>query len=111
MDLLKWLTKTEQVAEDALSVHRARVMYPIALVGVAFLVPFSINDFINRRYALGTGVASVVLLLGINALSLRRKKSPPLPFALLLVPMVVAMTISLKNQGVIGAFWCYPTVL
>src|SRR5215831_10962062 len=111
MDLLKWLTKTEQVAEDALAVHRARVMYPIALVGVAFLLPFSINNFVRGRYALGIGVVSVVLLLGINALSLRRKKSPPLPFALLLAPMAAAMTISLKSQGVIGAFWCYPTVL
>ena len=111
MDLFKWLIKTEQVAEDALSVHRARVMYPIAIVGVVFLLPFSINDFVRGRYALGIGVVAVVLLLGINALSLRRKKSPPLPFALLLVPMAAAMTISLKTQGVIGAFWCYPTVL
>jgi len=111
MDLLKWLTKTEQVAEDALAVHRARVMYPIALVGVAFLLPFSINNFVRGRYALGIGVVSVVVLLGVNALSLRRKKSPPLPFALLLIPMAVAMTLSLKTQGVIGAFWCYPTVL
>jgi diguanylate cyclase (GGDEF)-like protein len=86
-------------------------MYPIALVGVVFLVPFSINDFIWGRYAVGIGIASVVLLLGINALALRKKKSPPLPFALLLVPMAVAMTISLKTQGVIGAFWRYPTIL
>jgi len=86
-------------------------MYPIAVVGIFFLVPFSINDFVQGRTGLGVGVLTVVTVLGINALALRLKKSPPLPFALLLVPMAAAMTISLKTQGVIGAFWCYPTVL
>src|SRR5262245_20441142 len=111
MNWLKWLIRPDQGSEDALSVHRERVMYPIAVVGIVFLLPFSINDFLRGRYAIGIGVVSVVLLLGINAVALRTKKSPPIPFALLLVPMAAAMTISLKSQGVIGVFWCYPTVL
>jgi diguanylate cyclase (GGDEF)-like protein len=111
MNGFKWFTNPEHHAEDALSAHRERVMYPIAVVGVLFLLPFSINDFVRGRYALGVGVVSVVALLGINAVALRKKRSPPLPFALLLIPMAASMTISLKSQGVIGAFWCYPTVL
>src|SRR5215813_12677786 len=111
MNWLKSWIKRARGAEDALSVHRERVMYPIAVVGIVFLLPFAINDFLKERYAIAIGIVSVVLLLAINALALRNKKSPPIPLALLLVPMVAAMTISLKSQGVIGAFWCYPTVL
>src|SRR5262245_65904165 len=93
MNWLKWLIRPDQGSEDALSVHRERVMYPIAVVGIVFLLPFSINDFLRGRYAIGIGVVSVVLLLGINAVALRTKKSPPIPFALLLVPMAAAMKI------------------
>src|SRR5215510_1045985 len=111
MDWFKWWAAREQARENTLSAHRERVMFPIAVVGVIFLLPFSINDFLQHRIGLGIGTVCVVLLLGINAIALRRKKPPIIPFALLLAPMAAAMTISLKSQGVIGAFWCYPTVL
>jgi diguanylate cyclase (GGDEF)-like protein len=50
-------------------------------------------------------------VLGVDALAIYLKKSPPIPMILLLVPMTVATGISLKVQGFFGALWCYPTVL
>src|SRR4029077_4682620 len=52
-----------------------------------------------------------VLLLGVDALAITLKKSPPLPLILLLVPAIPGMALSLKTQGFFGALWSYPMVL
>jgi len=86
-------------------------MYPMAIVGVLVLLPFAINNFMQGRTALGVAVLAAVLILGLDALAIHFKKPPPLPYALFLIPMAAGMTLSLRTQGVIGALWCYPTVL
>lgn len=86
-------------------------MYPVAILGVAALLPFAINNFIQGRFWLGVAVLSAVLILGTDALAIHLRKPPPIPYALMLLPMAVGMTLSLRTQGVIGALWSYPTVL
>ncbi len=86
-------------------------MYPVAILGVATLLPFAINNFIQGRFWLGVAVLSAVLILGTDALAIHLRKAPPIPYGLMLLPMAVGMTLSLRTQGVIGALWCYPTVL
>jgi len=86
-------------------------MYPIAIIGVVALLPFAVNNFIQGRHALGAVVLAAVSILGIDALAIHFKKPPPIPYMLFLVPMAAGMTLSLRSQGVIGALWCYPTVL
>ncbi|HKV41378.1 MAG TPA: GGDEF domain-containing protein [Blastocatellia bacterium] len=108
--MLKRTTRDKGEA-DPLSTHRERATYPIAVVGVCFLLPFSINDFIKGHYLLAVGILLVVLHLGINAIAIHLKKSPPIPFSLFFIPMAAAMTVSLSTQGILGALWCYPTVL
>jgi diguanylate cyclase len=56
-------------------------------------------------------VLAVVLTLGIDALAIHRKKRPPIPFALLLVPMAAGMLLSVRAEGIYGALWSYPLVL
>src|SRR6266404_4253618 len=96
---------------DPLLAYRDRLMFAISLVGVIALLPFSLNDFFQGRYILGWAIFSVVVVLGVDAIAFKMGKAPPLPYALLLLPAAAAITISLRTQGVIGAFWCYPTVL
>jgi diguanylate cyclase (GGDEF)-like protein len=90
---------------------RDRLMAALAAVGVVFLVPFAVHDFLRSRYPLAAAIVAVVVTLAIDAVAIQRRRAPPIPYALLLVPMGAAITISLRTQGVIGAFWCYPAVL
>jgi diguanylate cyclase (GGDEF)-like protein len=98
-------------APDPLARERDRVMYALSFLAVVFLLPFAVNDFLKGRNALAATIVSVVLAFAADGLAIRLRKSPPIPYAVLLVPITAAITLSLATQGVIGAFWCYPTVL
>ena len=97
--------------DDPLAPPRDRLMAALSAVGVVFLVPFAVHDFLKERYLLAGAIVVVVATLAVDAVAIQWRKTPPIPFALLLVPMAAAITISLRTQGVIGAFWCYPVVL
>ncbi len=86
-------------------------MYSLATAAVVFLLPFSINHFVQGRPAMATGVLSGVLILGVDALAIYLKKSPPIPLIWLLVPTVAAMALSLEAHSFTGVLWCYPEVL
>src|SRR5882672_3784165 len=100
-----------EAGEDPLALYRERILYATATAAAVFLTPFSVNAFVQGRLALGTGILCAVLLLGIDALAIYLKKSPPLPLVLLLIPAVPGMGLALKLQGFFGALWCYPMVL
>jgi diguanylate cyclase (GGDEF)-like protein len=100
-----------EAGEDPLALYRDRIMYALAIAANVFLLPFSINAFVQGNLALGAGILCGVLVLGVDALAIYLGKSPPIPMILLLLPMTVATGISLKVQGFFGALWCYPTVL
>src|SRR5882672_1464890 len=104
-------TSPVETGEDPLAPYRERIMYGLASAVVVCLLPFAINAFVQGNPALGAGIVCAVLILGIDAFAIYRKRSPPIPLILLLVPIVVGMAISLKIQGFYGALWCYPTVL
>jgi diguanylate cyclase (GGDEF)-like protein len=100
-----------ETGEDPLAIYRERILYATATAAAVFLTPFSVNAFVQGRIALGAGILCAVLLLGIDALAIYLKKSPPLPLILLLVPAIPGMGLALKLQGFFGALWCYPMVL
>ncbi|HZS46896.1 MAG TPA: GGDEF domain-containing protein [Blastocatellia bacterium] len=86
-------------------------MYPIMIFAIIFFIPFSINDILHGRSALGIMILAVVVTLGIDVIALYLKKEPPIPFALLLAPMALGMAMSLRTKGIYGALWCYPALL
>ena len=96
---------------DPLEPYRQRIMYGLTLAAIVLLLPFSINAYIQGNAPLGTGILCAVLILGIDALAIYLKRSPPIPLILLLVPITAGMAISLRTQGFFGALWSYPTVL
>jgi diguanylate cyclase (GGDEF)-like protein len=100
-----------EAGDDPLALYRDRIMYTLAIAAVVFLVPFSVNAFVQGNPGLGVGILCGVLVLGVDAVAIYLEKSPPIPMILLLVPMTIATGISLKVQGFWGALWCYPTVL
>jgi len=90
---------------------RDRVMAALSVLACVFLVPFAIHDLMRERWALAGAILCVVAVFAVDGWALHRGRQPPIPYALLLVPITVAITLSLATQGVIGAFWCYPVVL
>jgi len=98
--------------EDAVLARlRDRVMAALSVLACVFLVPFAIHDLMRERWALAGAILCVVAVFAVDGWALHRGRQPPIPYALLLVPITVAITLSLATQGVIGAFWCYPVVL
>ena len=104
-------TSPVEAGEDPLALYRERILYATATAAAVFLLPFSVNAFVQGTPALGAGIFCAVLLLGIDALAIYLKKSPPIPLILLLVPAIPGIGLSLKVQGFFGALWCYPMVL
>jgi diguanylate cyclase len=100
-----------EASEDPLAIYRERILYATATAAAVFLIPFSVNAFVQGQPALGTGILCAFLLLGVDALAIYLKKPPPLPLILLLVPAIPGMGLSLKTQGFFGALWSYPMVL
>jgi diguanylate cyclase (GGDEF)-like protein len=86
-------------------------MYALSILVVVCLLPFAIHNFLKARPILGWSVLGVVLPIAVDGWAIQSGKKPPVPYAFLLLPIGAAITLSLARQGVIGAFWCYPTVL
>jgi diguanylate cyclase (GGDEF)-like protein len=98
-------------AQDLLARERVRVMYALSILAVVFLVPLAMNDFMKGRMVLGTAIVCVVAAFAADGQAIRRRRPPPIPYPVLLVPIAVTIIVSIATQGVIGAFWCYPVVL
>ena len=72
-------TSPVESGEDPLALYRERIMYATATAAAVFLLPFSVNAFVQGNPALGVGIFCAVFLLGIDAFAIYLKKSPPIP--------------------------------
>ena len=97
--------------ETVLAHSRERIMYLLAYVIAIFITPFAVNNFIQNRPFLGCAILVIVGTFVVNAVFIRLRKRPPIPFVLLLVPLGISILYSLATQGLYGALWCYPAVL
>jgi diguanylate cyclase (GGDEF)-like protein len=111
MTLLRWPNWISKVTDDPLAPYRKRAMQRFAFVGLVFLLPFAIDNFLHERYVVGSAALVFVLMLVIDGISVRRQRPPPIPYALTLIPAMTAIGVSLESAGIIGVFWCYPLVL
>ena len=96
---------------DALSVYRSRIIYTLALATLIFFVPFAINNFFQGRIVIGIGTCSMVLILAVDAIAIYRKKNPPLPVQLMILPIVPTIVLAARAQGFGPILWCYPALL
>src|SRR3979409_1711407 len=98
-----------EAGEDPLPPYRGRILYGLASAAAVCLLPFSVNAFVQGNPGLGWGILAAFLVLGIDALAIYLKKSPPIPLILLLVPIAAGTAVSLKGQGFFGAPRAPPT--
>jgi len=97
--------------QDILEFYRERILYLLAIAIIIFISPFAVIDLLEGNYALGFATAAVVVCFAIDAIAIHLKKRPPIRFEFLLIPTIAAIAISLKNESIHGALWCYPGVL
>ena len=100
-----------QIGELELSVHRNRAYRGLATTAAVVLLPLTVNDFIQGQVLRGVVNAVVVLVLAVNAYSMRRGGPPILPSVVTFLPIAVAVPLAVYTQGFPGVFWGYPVVV
>ncbi len=104
--------KTYQDGGDTfLANHRLRIMYVVAIAVVLLLTPFAIYVMFEGRYLIGAALLVVVLGFAGNGVAIHLGRTPPIPFALLLIPIGASLALSLAFRGTYGVMWAYPTVM
>jgi diguanylate cyclase (GGDEF)-like protein len=106
-----WLQRLIGSEVDALTAHRDRVMMPMAIIGAVVLLPLALNNALQGRVALALAVGAVAVVLLIDGIAVRRRHRPPIPYWLLLAPMIGAAGYATVRQGIFGALWTFPIVL
>jgi diguanylate cyclase (GGDEF)-like protein len=111
MNAPRWLRRAFGAEIDALTAHRNRVMTPMAIVGAVVLVPLVINHLLHERFGLALAIGTVAAALLLDGVAARRGHRPPIPYWVLLAPMLGAAGYATVRQGVFGALWTFPIVL
>jgi diguanylate cyclase len=101
----------EKLWENVFTPYRARILYPIAVLGSAIFLPLAVVDYFRGKVAISALLLCLVAMLVVDAIALHRRKSPPVPFAMLLVPGCAAVAFSMATQGIYGVLWSFPIVL
>jgi diguanylate cyclase (GGDEF)-like protein len=101
----------EGSARGGLARYRDRIFYGLAGTAAAALLPFSVNNFLQGRTALGVVTAAMVLGFAANALAIYRGRPAPLPIWLVFLPGLLALPLAVRSQGVIGVLWTYPAMV
>ncbi len=97
--------------QDILEFYRERIVYLLAGAVMAFITPGVALNFYEGHYLVAFAAAVIVVTFGIDGVAIHFKRRPPIRFELQLLPTVAAIGISLLNDPMHGALWCYPGVL
>jgi len=97
--------------EAVLSAYRDRIFYRLGIVAAVLLMPFVINAFVKERFWIGLTALALVSVFVIDVVSIRRGRKPPVPPAILIIPVALTIGIAIARQGVIGVLWAFPAVM
>ena len=91
---------------------RVKSSYGVGLAGAGLLTPFTINHLAQGRVLLGVGTGLIVVVMAAMAwVGHRGRYLPAVVFFGFAPAVIVFLVLSLREQGVIGALWCFPAVL
>ncbi|HYD57177.1 MAG TPA: hypothetical protein VEB41_09755, partial [Burkholderiales bacterium] len=84
--------------------------FALSMIGVLFLTPFGINNFVQGRPVLGAINMAVVAWFLVNGIALfkGRRLVPP---GVVFLPVLGALGIAMAARGQVGVFWAYPAIL
>jgi diguanylate cyclase (GGDEF)-like protein len=95
---------------DALAPHRDDIAVHLSGLSVLLLLPFTVNHLVQGRWALGVSIALAQAVLVLNAWSVRRGRTAPVHYGLLVTTLVGTVGAAVHLQGLNGVFWAYPTL-
>jgi diguanylate cyclase (GGDEF)-like protein len=101
----------EIIRENVFTPYRERILYPVAAVGIAILLPFGAYHVAMGHALLGTLLLVTVALLALDTIAVHRGRAPPVPFAFLLLPAAASVAVLMTIQGLHGALWTFPLVM
>lgn len=101
----------EIIRENVFAPYRKRILYPASAAGALVILPLGAHHLLERDYALGAIMLALVAMLWIDAIALRRRREPPVPMAMLLLPAAAGLAIGLPGHGLYGALWAFPTLM
>ncbi len=91
---------------------RVKANLGLALAAVFILTPFSVNNFVQGRPVLGLGSFAIVVVLGFRSWRMWRGLDAERLTLLVLVPSILLfLSLSIQNQGIVGIFWSYPALM
>ena len=99
------------IGEPELSEHRNRAFRTLATTAVVVILPLAVNDIVQGRVLSAVVNACVVLVLAINAFSMRHGGPPRLHPVVTVLPLCFAVPLAVYVHGFTGVLWGYPVVV
>lgn len=97
--------------KDVLYQFRDQIFYRFSLAGMVLILPFSLNNLSAGRIFSGSMSFLVVLIFLVDAIAMRKGRRPPIPPAVVCIPIIIGIGITMKNLGFIVAVWTYPAII
>lgn len=97
--------------QDLLAEERLRIIGIVTGVCFVLIIPFVLNNIWNGRWLVSIAALMVIAVLCSNFVSIYLKKKPPIDIVYLIPVIMVFLVSCFAKQGLIGAFWCFPTLV
>lgn len=92
--------------------YLAKSSLGVAIAALLILTPFSVSNLLDGRYLIGGVALFMVGALALIAWSVRAGRYHPMVAFWVVVPLIlIFLSFSFPQQGVIAALWCYPGIL
>ncbi len=86
--------------------------FSISVLGVVFLPPFGINNFLQGRVLLGILSFAVIGICLINSIVILKGRYLDSITTLFLVPaLIIFLALAIYKQHIIGVLWAYPAII
>lgn len=91
---------------------RGKANFGLAVAALLVLTPFSINNFLQGRYVLGTASVVIVAAMASTGWLIAQRRDPgPITFFVVVPVVLVFLSLSIQSQGIVGLLWSYPALV
>lgn len=98
--------------EEELHDYRRRSTFWLTVLGLVVIPPFLINNLFSGRTLMTVESVLILLALALQAWKLHTHQPVQKITSFILTPIVILFLVSsIMNQSVIGAMWCYPSMI